>query len=79
MNMTKLESIIIERGIKKGWIAKQVGISAGSISKIASGETKQPQLNVALKIAYLLNMTVEDLWGDIIDEWKEELNKGEQK
>lgn len=61
--MNKLEMIIEERGLRKGWIAKKVKIAPGTLSKIVKGESI-PTLPVALRIAELLEMTVEELWGE---------------
>ena len=58
----KLEDLIEERGLKKSWIAKKVRIAPGTLSKIISGESI-PTLPVALRIADLLDITVEELWG----------------
>ena len=58
----KLEDLIQERGLKKSWIAKNVNIAPGTLSKIISGESI-PTLPVALRIAELLEETVEELWG----------------
>lgn len=62
--MNKLAIKIVEKGIKKGWLAKQVGIAPGTLTKIVSGESL-PTLPVALKIAEVLDTTVEDLWGHV--------------
>lgn len=61
--MTKISQAIEEQGYKKGWVAKQAGIAPGTLSRIISGET-EPTLKVALKLAKVLNKTVEELWGD---------------
>lgn len=69
--MNKLEVRIAERGLKKGWIAKQVGIANSTLSKIVSGESV-PTLPVALKMAEVLETTVEALWGHL-------KNKGDEQ
>lgn len=73
MSETNLEKIIADRGIKKIWLAGKVGIAPGTLSNILKGSI--PTLPVALKIAYILDITVEQLWGDLIEEWKEEREK----
>lgn len=59
---TKLKRVINERGIKQSFIAEKAGISPGTLSKIVRGESI-PTLPVAIKIARVLETTVEDLWG----------------
>ncbi|PAD67038.1 hypothetical protein CHH83_20955 [Bacillus sp. 7586-K] len=63
---TKVEEAIIEKGLRKGWVAEKAGISPGSLSKICSGETKDPKTSVSLAIAKVLNMSVEELFGDLV-------------
>ena len=65
--MTPLESILQERGIKKTWLAKKVGVSNGTMTRLCSGESK-PTIDVALKIARVLGTSIEELWGHLIDE-----------
>lgn len=48
------------------FIAKKAGVTQGTFSKIVRGESI-PSLSVAIKIARVLNTTVEELWGDLID------------
>lgn len=62
--MNKLEVRIAEKGLKKGWIAKEVGIAPSTLSKIVKGESI-PTLQVALRLAEVLDSTVEALWGHI--------------
>lgn len=62
--MNKLEVRIAEKGLKKGWIAKEVGIANSTFSKIVKGESV-PTLPVALRIAEVLETTVERLWGHL--------------
>ncbi len=63
---TKLKKIIEERGLKQGFIAKKAGISRGTLSLIVRGKS-MPTLPVAIKIARVLEMTVEELWGEIVE------------
>lgn len=58
--------IIKDRGLKQSFIAEKAGISAGTLSKIVRGES-MPTLSVAIRLARVLEMTVEELWGDLID------------
>lgn len=67
MNETPLERLIRERGLKKGFVAEKVGISRNTLSFICAGKS-EPTLRVALKIARLFDVSVEELWGWILDE-----------
>lgn len=67
--MTKIGKAIENSGFRKGWIAKQVGIAPGTLSLIIKGDSI-PSLKVAIKLAKILNTTVEELWGHIVDEVK---------
>lgn len=64
--MTKVEEVIIKKGYRKGWVAEQAGISPSSLSKICSGETKDPKTSVSLSLAKVLGVTVEELFGELI-------------
>ncbi|ADU30964.1 helix-turn-helix transcriptional regulator [Evansella cellulosilytica] len=61
---TKIAVKITEMGIKKGWLANEVGIAPGTLTKIIKGESI-PTLPVALRIADKLNTSVEELWGNL--------------
>jgi len=65
--VTPLESILRERGIKKTWLAQQVGVSNGTMTRLCSGESK-PTIDVALKIARVLETSIEELWGYLIED-----------
>jgi DNA-binding XRE family transcriptional regulator len=67
LNMTPLAREIEKRGLKKGWIAEKAGISRSTLALIVSGRS-EPTLKVALRIAKVLGMTVEELWGHLIEE-----------
>lgn len=62
---TKLQKIIKERGLKQNFIAEKAGIAPGTLSKIVRGESI-PTLIVGIKIARVVNETVESLWGDLV-------------
>ncbi|OHX45082.1 MULTISPECIES: helix-turn-helix transcriptional regulator [Cytobacillus] len=62
---TKLQRIIKERGLKQSFIAEKAEITPGTLSKIVRGESI-PTLIVGIKIARVVNETVEDLWGDLV-------------
>jgi len=55
-----LERIIEERGMKKGWICRQLGINKNTLTNWISGSV--PRLDQAYKIAKLLNKNIEDIW-----------------
>lgn len=57
----KLKEIIDERGIKQVWLAEQVGISYKTLSNIIGGRYNT-SLEVALKIADILNVKVDDIF-----------------
>lgn len=63
MTMNKIAELIEQKGLKKTFVAQQAGISKGSLSNIITGKTKEPSLQVAIRLAKILGTTVEDLWG----------------
>jgi DNA-binding XRE family transcriptional regulator len=65
--MNPLAKLIEDRMLKKGKIAKRVGIAPQTFSKIVKGESV-PTLIVALRLAKVLEMSVEHLWGHLIEE-----------
>ncbi|MDV2683785.1 helix-turn-helix domain-containing protein [Alkalihalophilus lindianensis] len=71
--MNKLEHMLKEEGRKKGWLAKKVGISNSTLTNIIKGGL--PTLPVALKIAHIMNTSVEELWGCSIEEWKHSIEE----
>jgi DNA-binding XRE family transcriptional regulator len=71
MNETPLEKLIRERGLKKGYVAERCGISRGTLSLICAGKS-EPTLRVAFKLARLFGVSVEDLFGYIIDGERDE-------
>lgn len=64
ISLNKIESKIAEKGLKKGWIAKEVGIAPGTLTKIVKGESI-PTLPVALRLADTLDTSVEFLFGHV--------------
>lgn len=64
---TKLKKIITERGLKQGFIAEKADVSRGAFSLIVRGKSI-PTLPAALRIAQVLDMSVEELWGEYINE-----------
>lgn len=64
MGVNKIAKMIEDKGLRKRFVADKCGISPGTLSKIISGETKQPSLDVAINLARVLETTVEELWGE---------------
>ena len=56
----RLEEILTERGLKKSYVAKKVGISNSAMSNILKGG--MPHLDTALRIARFLGLKIEDIW-----------------
>lgn len=63
---TKLKKILVERGIKQGFIAEKAGLTPGAFSLIVRGKSF-PTLPVAIRIARSLDETVESLWGYMVE------------
>ncbi|MDN4073640.1 helix-turn-helix transcriptional regulator [Fictibacillus terranigra] len=57
----KLEDLIKERGLKKGYISEKAGISRATLTLILKG-TSLPTLPVAFKIAEVMGLSVEEIW-----------------
>lgn len=56
-----LEKMIIERGLKKSYVAKKAEISVSTMSLILKGKSI-PTLQVAIRIAEVMGEKVEDIW-----------------
>jgi len=63
---TKVKRKIKESGLKQEYVAAQAQISRSALSLIVNGKSV-PTLPVAIRIARILNDTVENLWGDLAD------------
>jgi DNA-binding XRE family transcriptional regulator len=72
--ITPLKSRITELGLKSKYIAEQAGIHPTVMSMYVTGRRIPPLID-ALKIARLLNTTVESLWGYTIDDWSTTHNR----
>lgn len=59
----KLSYILLEQGRTQKWLADQVEVSMSTISQIKKGK-QLPTLPVAIKIAKVLEKTVEEIWID---------------
>lgn len=62
--MTPIAKAIEAKGYKKQWVAEKANIARGTLSAIVNGKT-EPSIRVAIKLARILNTTVEDLWGHL--------------
>lgn len=63
---TKIKQIINERGLKQGFIADKANVSRAALSLIINGKSI-PSLPVAIRISRVLEKTVEELWGDLVE------------
>lgn len=57
----KLKEILDERGIKYSWLAEQVGITKSTMSNLLNNR-HQTNIDIALKIALILDLTIEDIF-----------------
>lgn len=57
----RLNVILAERGIKKGWFAKEVGINAGTLSGWCQNKTL-PEIDQAYRAAVKLDLNVMEIW-----------------
>ena len=64
--MTKLNKLIEEKGFRKDFIARKIGISPGLLSKYISGERK-PKLDTAKKLSEILDCSIEEIFFDKIN------------
>ncbi len=68
----RLQQILDEKGIKKGWLAKQVGISRNTVTNLINGAI--PRLDLAFKIdEHIDSMMIRDkpgLTSTILDYYK---------
>jgi plasmid maintenance system antidote protein VapI len=60
---TPLARLIEERGLRKGWVAKRLGISASGMSRLLYGERRMT-LDEGVRLADLLGVDVRELLGD---------------
>jgi putative transcriptional regulator len=71
---TKLKIAMVENDMTQRELAEKAGISETSMSGLVRGRTS-PSIEVALKLAYVLEKSVEELWGHLISEWIKEQKK----
>lgn len=63
---TKLSQIHKEKGIKQSFVAEKAKLTPSAYSLIVRG-VSIPSLPNALRIARVLDETVENLWGDLVE------------
>lgn len=59
----KLKEIIKEKGLKQKFIAEKANITEGTLSGIINNKNV-PNVEMAIKLAKVLNMTVEEIFWD---------------
>jgi len=57
----RLEEILASRGMRQNWLAEQVGITRQTMSNLVKNRYNT-SIDVALKIAYVLNMDFKDIF-----------------
>lgn len=57
----RLNVILAERGIKKGHLAKKVGVNPGTLSAWCNNKAV-PTLEIAYRVAEELGMNVMEIW-----------------
>jgi putative transcriptional regulator len=67
MVKNRLKEIIESRGLKQNWLATQVNISNKTLGNIVSNKYNT-SLEVALRIAEILNLKIEDIFKLIKEE-----------
>ena len=60
MLQSNLKQIVDKKGLRYGFIAKKVGIANSTMTNLLQGGT--PTLLVAIRIAKVLDIRVEDIW-----------------
>ena len=61
--MTKIEKILIEKGIKKVWLAKKINKRPYEVSNWLKGK-RIPPYEVMFKLSKALNIPVDEIFGD---------------
>ena len=59
----KVKTIRIQKGLTQAQVANRTGISVTSYQRIEYG-VQNPSLKTAIRIAKVLNSSVEELWGE---------------
>ncbi len=61
-----LKKLLIDRGLRQADLAKRLGVSRQAISFVINGVNESCKLR--LRIAHVLELTYEDVWGRMSDE-----------
>lgn len=61
---TRLSEAIERSGLKRKEIAEQAGISEATISRLLSGDVKTPGVDVAIRLADVLQSDVKHLFSE---------------
>jgi predicted transcriptional regulator len=61
MKTRKIKALLIERGIKQVTIAKDLGVSTSTVSKVVAGDARSRRVEEA--VAALIGHSREALWG----------------
>ena len=72
MSVLRLKELLKEKGISGKDLADKVGVSANSISFIATGKT-QPRFDLLLQIAKVLDVDIRDLFNSTKNKGSETL------
>ncbi len=59
--MNRLGDIIKEKGLKKGYIARKIGVSTPTLQRYIEG-TNYPGTDIANKLSKLLGYSIEDIF-----------------
>jgi DNA-binding XRE family transcriptional regulator len=65
--ITPLKRLLFERGLTNRWLAQQCNVDETGMSLIVNGK-RTPSLPLALKIARVMGVSVEELFSYVIDE-----------
>lgn len=65
-SMTPLKRLLFERQLTNRWLAERTGMTETAVSLIVNGK-RVPSLENALRIARALGVSVEELWGYILN------------
>ena len=79
--MTNIENILIEKGIKRVWLAKKINTSAFELSNWLKGK-RIPPYEIMFKLSKALNIPVDEIFGDEVLEnaiFKRIISKAEKR
>ena len=61
-DINRLKLVLVEKKRTNKWLSEQLGINPSTVSKWCTNSS-QPDLETLIKIASLLEVNVQDLWG----------------